>query len=354
MNAATETLPARPARTTPHATHKFLWLLKREFWEHRGGLLWAPLVASALFLFFSLLGGGLGQLAFNREMASQGGLVTVNGRSVRLADVNWDTIFADASAQDLVQMSDVLNGSLLMPAFWPLTVLGFVVFFYLLGALFDERKDRSVLFWKSLPVSDTQTVLSKLATALVVAPLVAVAIAAVTVLLFTLIAAVWLGLNHAPVGRLLGMIDPLSIGGGLLAWIPMYILWALPTAGWLLLCSAWARSKPFLWAIGVPVLAGILVSWFGLLDGTMRNGDGWFWENVVLRMLGGVFPGIHVIGMARELGGERLNGVGNLRELAMAASGYSLLSSPALWIGVIAGIVMIVAAIRLRRWRDDA
>ena len=49
-------------------------------------------------------------------------------------------------------------------------VLGVVVFFFCLGALFDDRKDRSVLFWKSLPISDQATVLSKVAMALVVAP----------------------------------------------------------------------------------------------------------------------------------------------------------------------------------------
>ena len=224
-----------PAPATPHATHKFKWLLKREFWEHKGGLLWAPVVASGLFLLFTLLGGGLGQMAFNRTIAEKGGMVTVDGQKMRLQDVNWDTVLADASAKDMQQMGDVINGALMMPAFWALTVLGFVVFFYLLGALFDERRDRSVLFWKSLPVSDTQTVLSKLATALVVAPLIASAVALATIVAFGIIAALFLAANHAPVGRLLGFVQPLTILGGLLAWLPMYVLWALPTAGWLLL-----------------------------------------------------------------------------------------------------------------------
>ena len=55
-------------------------------------------------------------------------------------------------------------------------MLGFVVFFYCLGSLYDERKDRSVLFWKSLPVSDRDTVLSKALSALVVAPTLAIAV----------------------------------------------------------------------------------------------------------------------------------------------------------------------------------
>ena len=57
------------------------------------------------------------------------------------------------------------------------------------------------------------------------------------------------------------------MAGGMLAWIPVYALWALPTVGWLMLCSAWARSKPFLWAVMIPMFAGIFVSWFDLMRG---------------------------------------------------------------------------------------
>src|SRR3546814_14469893 len=66
-----------------------------------------------------------------------------------------------------------LDVSFFMAASWAYVTLAFVVFFYCLGSLFDERRDRSVLFWKSLPVSDRDTVLSKLASAVVVAPLIA-------------------------------------------------------------------------------------------------------------------------------------------------------------------------------------
>lgn len=341
----------RAAHAAPHPTRKFGWLLRRELWEHKGGFVWAPLVASAIFLLFTLLGGGTGHYMLQRHGA---GKVMFNGRETKFSQVDWDQLLGGASPADLQQLHDAVNGSLLMAAFWPLTVLGFVVFFYFLGALFDERKDRSVLFWKSLPVSDAQTVLSKLTMGLVVAPLIAIAVAAVTIVLFAVLAMIFLGINGVPVGRFVSMIDPITLAGALVSWVPMYALWALPTAGWLLLCSAWARSKPFLWAIGVPVFAGMLVSWFGLLNNFAVEGSKWFWENIVVRSLAGVFPGTHAIGMAQHLGARDINGINNLSEFALAASGYSLLTSPALWIGALAGVAMIIAAIRLRRWRDDA
>ena len=66
-----------------------------------------------------------------------------------------------------------IDMALFLSSAWPFIVLAFVLFFYCLGALYDDRKDRSVLFWKSLPVSDAQTVLSKVASAVLVAPVLA-------------------------------------------------------------------------------------------------------------------------------------------------------------------------------------
>src|SRR3546814_12295425 len=78
------------------------------------------------------------------------------------------------SASDMAEFAQGIDLTLFLSSSWPFIVLAFVVFFYCLGALYDERKDRSVLFWKSLPVSDAQTVLSKVASAVVVAPVLAV------------------------------------------------------------------------------------------------------------------------------------------------------------------------------------
>ena len=257
MNAVVDT-PAgvpRPAGSTPiHRTHRFRWLLRREFWEHKGGFFWAPLITGAVFLLFTLIGGGTGQYIFERH---GGKVINIDGQEVPLSQMNWGEMLSKASPEDLRQLHDVINGSTLLAATWPVLVFGIVVFFYLLGCLYDERKDRSVLFWKSLPVSDRDTVLSKLATALVVGPLLASLIGIATMIGFGLVLSLFILLNGAnPFTLYWGQLDFFRLVGTMLGWIPLYALWALPTAGWLMLCSAWAKSKPFLWAIVLPVGAG--------------------------------------------------------------------------------------------------
>ncbi|RMH94992.1 hypothetical protein EBB59_01105 [Lysobacter pythonis] len=325
------------------------WLLKREFWEHRGGFLWAPVVAGAIFLFFTLLGGGTGQLMFARYSDQ---VVDFEGKEVPLSSMNWNDLFANVPTEKLRQLSDAINGITLMSAFWPLLVFGFVVFFYLLGALYDERRDRSVLFWKSLPVSDGLTVWSKLLTALLVAPLTAVLVALAVMLGFGILVSLFIAINGGnPFTIYWAQLRPFRLLTLLFSWIPIYMLWALPTAGWLMLCSAWARSKPFLWAVLVPLLAGVLVSWFEFFD----IGSNWFWEHIVARLLTSAWPLSHLFGMTK---GPRFIGSGGsgdqLAQNLSLVFGGDVYRNPSLWIGAAAGIAMILLAIRLRRWRDDA
>ena len=133
----------------------------------------------------------------------------------------------------------------------------------------------------------------------------------------------------------------------MLACIPVYALWALPTVGWLLLCSAWARSKPFLWAIMIPVFAGILVTWFELMNAFDLQ-SGWFWSNIVRRLLLGTVPGGWLLGTDMEM-----HGPGSISEVLNPMHTYAALATPQLWVGAIAGAAMIYGAIRLRRWRDE-
>jgi ABC-2 type transport system permease protein len=225
------------------------------------------------------------------------------------------------------------------------------VFFYCLGALYDERKDRSVLFWKSLPLSDGETVLSKVASATVVAPVIASIVALLTMFGFLLLSSL-LVLAHGgnPVQLLWGPGSPLSIAAQFIAAIPVYALWSLPTVGWLLLCSAWARSKPFLWALMIPVFAGVIVSWFDIMQ-VFDLQSTWFWKNIVARVLLGTVPGswfnVAHFDAVDVHGPEAFSQVVNLQAM------YSVLLTPQLWLGVLAGAGMIFAAIRLRRWRDE-
>ena len=214
------------------------WLLRREFWEHKGAMLWAPLVAAALL--FCLLSGtvlyGAAQGEFKQELSIK---LQSKGDRTTVVHTGLGAIPQDAK----VQMAEVAaNGyiGLAAPLF---AMLAVVAFFYCLGALHEERRDRSILFWKSLPVSDTQTVLSKVLTAAVVAPLITIAVGTfLSILTLFVVGAVaaFEGIN------LFGMIlsnanfylTPLALVG----LLPVYLVWALPTIGWLLMVSSWAKS----------------------------------------------------------------------------------------------------------------
>jgi ABC-2 type transport system permease protein len=228
------------------------------------------------------------------------------------------------------------------------------VFFFCLGSLYDERKDRSVLFWKSLPLSDGQTVLSKAASALVVAPAIAVAAAIASMFGFLVLISAFVLLHHGnPYSLIWGPGSPLKVAASMIALIPVYALWALPTVGWLMLCSAWARSKPFLWAILIPVFSGILISWFNLMNVFHLN-DGWFWKNIVFRGLFSVFPGTWYASPAmHDAISMKVENPGDLANAIQIGKSWALFGSAELWIGAVAGAAMIYAAIRLRRWRDD-
>jgi ABC-2 type transport system permease protein len=347
MNAVTET------RHVPvvHPTHKFRLLLRREFWEHRGGFLWAPAVAGAIFLVLSVMGILVGEVAARRA-AADGKLVIDNGQGITINGLDLGALTSKMSAEDMRQLAGGIDLSLLMASGWPLIVLAFVVFFYCLGALYDERKDRSVLFWKSLPLSDAETVLSKVASATVVAPVLAVGAALATMLGFLVVLSV-LVLAHGgnPIHLLWGLANPFGIAAELVASIPVYALWSLPTVGWLLLCSAWARSKPFLWAIMIPVFSGIFVSWFDFMQ-LFNLESSWFWKNIVARVLLSTAPGSWVEA-ARFDNPQHTDGPAAVIPLINPATTWSTLLTPQLWIGVLAGAAMIVLAIRLRRWRDE-
>ncbi|MGC1458667.1 MAG: hypothetical protein WA825_10345, partial [Steroidobacteraceae bacterium] len=112
-------------------------LIRRELWEHRA--LWiAPLAVAALLLLLAIIGktnADFGQVALPEQRRA---------------------LFA------------VIMAYAVVPQF---LVLGIVSWMYAGDCLYAERKDRSILFWKSMPVSDTLTVLSKLLLVVVLVPL---------------------------------------------------------------------------------------------------------------------------------------------------------------------------------------
>lgn len=323
------------------------WLLRREFWEHKGSFFWAPVVIAAVMLV--IVGASLG---YKVATSGFGDSLVVNGHEMsKAAMLNTMPLAARA------QITNVIANTYLAAAAPLFGVLPVVAFFYCLAALYDDRRDRSILFWKSLPVSDQMTVLSKVITALCVAPVITIAVgtAASLLMLFVgLAAASFNGLNLF--GLLLGNPDFYLAPFRLIGLLPVYVLWAIPTVGWLLMVSAWARSKVFLWAVGVPVLAVALARWANFLMSNYMNGGfdvSWFVQNVVVRGLGGLIPGIWL-----PYGNVSRDAIFNEGQGTVSAGGiftesWMTLLQPSVWVGVLVGGAMIFAAMRLRRWRDE-
>ncbi len=315
------------------------WLMQREYWENKGMLFWAPAVIAGLMVAFTAVMLIIGN---NMEMH-------FNGDSL--------TRFHEMTTVQRHELASAVGAAFPMMATPLYILMGFVIFFYCLGALYDDRRDRSILFWKSLPVSDVTTVLSKVAVATVAAPLIVAAIgflASLTIMLMTALAISFHGVNVF--GDLLSSTNLWLSPFRMLSLLPVYLLWALPTVGWLLMVSSWARSKVFLWAVGTPLMTGALLAWANYAFKLGINME-WFFSQVVLRLLGSVLPGAWFMfdKSAREAM-EHASGMENDPTGQIAGffnQAYSSLASPVLWIGVAAGVAMIAAAIWMRRWREE-
>jgi ABC-2 type transport system permease protein len=331
--------------TNPSA-NTMTWLLRREFWEHKGAMFWAPLIVGALLVV--LLGCTLSYGITAHGIPAH---VTINGQ--RLDHARLDAVLPEETKMMVAKIATGMYLGASAPLF---AILTGVVFFYCLGALYDERRDRSILFWKSLPVSDPLTVLSKAVTAMVVAPAItlALALAASLALLFIACAALSTqGLNLF--AALLASPDLYLSPLRLAALLPVYVVWALPTVGWLMLVSSWAKSKPFLWAVGVPVVALVVIKW---INAALENFSGQtlllahYASDFVARILGGIVPGIWFTfrdGLPPAMRPTE-NGVDMS---SLVPQSYMSLAGIDAWIGVAMGVAMLYAAMRMRRWRDE-
>jgi ABC-2 type transport system permease protein len=271
--------------------------VRRELWENRA-LYVTPLTVAALVLLSSVVGS--------------------HGLPARLRA---------AAALDAAQQQARLSAPFGMGAGAIMMFTYVAAAFYCLDALYGERRDRSILFWKSLPVSDLTAVLAKIAIPVAVLPplLFAIALATQTVMmaLGSLVAAAsGLGLtalwHHVP---LAGMAGVMAYGLG------VHALWHAPLYAWLLLLSAWARRMPILWAV-LPPLA------FGLFE-RMAFGTTHVGAYVRYRLAG-------TMKLAFDF---KARGEVDLQPLRF-------LTTPGLWLGLIFAAACVVAAARLRRRRD--
>ena len=303
-------------------TTTFVTLLRREFWEHRA--LWvAPLVVALVLVLLTVASGGL---------AGSPVQIQVNGKEAEF--------IARMSGPEQAKFFGVVVAGLLVPQ---MLVMMVVLFSYLLDTLYAERKDRSILFWKSLPVSDAATVGSKAFVGLVVVPLLVYVLALlVSLVVFAVLSAKYSGSALAPLVEW-HTVDWLALQGVLLLNILVAALWYSPIVAALLMISAAARRATVLWAV-VPPLALASVE------------HGAFGTDHVLRFLGYRFSGFFdAMGMSfgRSGGGSAAEQAQRVEMLYDRINAAPLLLNVDLWLGVAAAVVLLAIAVRLRRWRDD-
>lgn len=302
-----------------------LVLLRRELWEHPA-IYVTPLVVALIIALLSVT-GQVAVSAFDQavDMAILG--VTNLDEPKRAAAI---TIL-------MVSISMVFVFSM-----WVLTI------FYSLDSLYAERKDKSILFWRSMPVTDAETVISKLVTAIVVIPLVTFAVVAVTHIIVLTISSIWIGVRGADAGFLIWKSAPLSENwAAILVFLFALPLWLSPFVGWFLLVSAYTKRSPLLVAflpiILLPMLERILV-------GTRMFSDAIFVRSVKMPLL----QGLESTGMWRDEQ-EAIHALGE-----SGASLWSLvdlsgfLGSPGLWIGMAVCGLFTTASIYVRRYRDES
>jgi ABC-2 type transport system permease protein len=281
-------------------------LIRRELWEHRA--LWiAPLSVAGLLL----LGAIIGRNGFESGMAA------------------------------LPEQRRALFGLLVALAALPQFItLGLITSMYAADCLYTERKDRSILFWKSMPVSDSTTVLSKLLLAMVLVPFGVYLVSAATTLLMSSIylAREW----QSDSGNALWDLGTwLRIQGLSLLALIAGTLWYAPITAYLLLLSAWARRSVWLWVILPPLVLAMLER--------IALGTHHVWDVLVYR-LGTVFvhPGLNMPAVAGN-GGPNLS----LNVLFANINPMPVFANVDLWLGVLVAALLIVATIRIRQYRDD-
>jgi ABC-2 type transport system permease protein len=227
--------------------NRLMALIRREFWENKGAFRTTPLVIGGIYIAFLLM-SIFTTAHFDNEMYTF-------REAIRLL-AEQAPEFRATHAHDVILGSSVFFT----------VVLAFVVFFYLLGALYDDRKDRSILFWKSLPASDTLTIASKLLSAMVLAPLIFWVIFILTQMVMAVIASIMvLSVGENPWTLFLSVVNPLKSWGILLVSYLATAIWFLPMYGWLLLVSSFAPRIPLLFAVLPPVVFAILQVWIAFL-----------------------------------------------------------------------------------------
>ncbi|MBS0362960.1 MAG: ABC transporter permease [Proteobacteria bacterium] len=300
------------ASTVPNKVQPFRWSVRRELWEHRSILIAPVAIAAVVLVGFLISTAGM------------------PGRRVQ-------TLQLDAAHQALVMGQPYAFADAAITA----TVV-IVAWLYCLSAMFNERRDRSILFWKSLPVSDLTATLAKAMVPMAIIPAVAFVLIAVTEGLILLLSTLILAAGGV------SLATPWTIGsvaeqGVVLAYgLVCLSLWLAPVYAWFLAVSAWAKRTPFLWAVLPPVALCLLEK---VAFGTTR----------LASLLADRLTGSerHALVAHAGLQFQMPKGPAPVPPSGLASlDPGKFLSTPGLWIGLAVAAGLTALAVWLRRRRD--
>ena len=326
---------------------EFVALLWREHQEHRGAFFWAPVVILALILIAGAAAvprvadlridvsaehtvDESGQVSERQTWHASGADEDVEdefGRRTAMGVLGLDV--AGRTDKELRERIQPALRAVALPFYWVLII---VSLFACIACLHDERKDRSVLFWKSMPVSDTHTVLSKYVYLAWLAPL-ATLLAIVLAQVFGL-AMLSILVEEGMAGRVWGNSGLLTQSIQLIFGFLLNGLNLLPIFGWFMFASAWFNSIPFVWALGIPF-------WLGVFEAIIFN------SGVIKSIVSfhGKMPSLPRPGADEApVVGLGFDGLGDQ---------LWLLSQGQFWFGLVLGVALIAGAIYVRGRKNE-
>jgi ABC-2 type transport system permease protein len=308
----------------------FKALVMREILDGKNGYLRVPVILAGLTVALLLL-----------SLIGFGDSFEIDGMDHKGIENLGDAV-AHANGKEPEQMSAAVTLGYWAMAGLPWVAFPFVVFFSLLGSLYEERRDRSILFWKSMPTADWQEVAAKLFVPIIIAPMIFLVVTIAAQLLIALILSIVVAIQGGP------MLVMWPLGLMVATWAHsfgsylVYALWALPLFAWVALVSSYANRMPFLWAVLAPAvlvaIEGIFFDTHRILRWIAIHLGGWM--DGAFRSYGETLP--HDLEGPRDL----LNVI--LGTPFFGTLGYTL-TSMQFWAGIIIAGGFIYATIEMRK-----
>lgn len=300
-----------------------LALIRREIWEHRS--IYITPMAIAIIV-------TLGVIAM---------LIFASGFAAELDAV----IFGATNIAGETERKAALTLYFLGTSWLFLVALAILTVFYCLDSLYAERKDKSILFWRSMPVTDAETVISKLIIALLVIPVAAIIGIIVTHLVNLVVTSVWVSMKGGDASLLIwGSVSLLDNWLAAVIVILATGIWMSPFIGWFLFVSAYTKRSPLLMAFMplflLALLEKIILRTHVFAEHVLGRGDG--------------MPLIRTDNIERFFDEEQWRIAEGATSLLVHLDIVRFLTSPATWAGIIVCGLLSTAAIYVRRYRDES